>query len=52
MIDADEATRKKVCGGDQVDVCRIATREQLMIMARAAAAKSPRKPVLGVVIAK
>lgn len=52
MRDADEMTRKRVCGGEQVDICRIATREQLMIMARATAAKPPREPVLGVVIAK
>lgn len=52
IADADGATRKSICGGDQVEVCRIATREQLVVMARASAAKPPRDPVLGVVIAK
>ena len=49
---ADDAARKRICGADQVDVCRIATREQLTVMAHATAAKPPREPVLGVVIAK
>ena len=51
MADADDATRKSVCGSDQ-DVCRISTHEQLVIMARATAAKPPRDPVLSIVLAK
>lgn len=51
MADADEATRKRVCGA-QADVCRISTHEQLVAMARATAAKSPRDAMLGIVLAK
>lgn len=51
IADADDATRNNICGG-QVEVCRIATREELVVMARASAAKPPRDPVLGIVIAK
>lgn len=52
MMDADEATRKTTCGGEQAEVCRIATREHLAVMARASAAQAPRDPVLGVVVAR
>ena len=51
MADADDATRKRVCG-DQVDVCRISSHEQLLVMARATAAKQPSDPVLSIVLAK
>ena len=51
MSDADDATRKRVCG-DQVDVCRISSHEQLLVMARATAAKQPNDPVLSIVLAK
>ena len=51
MSDADETTRKSVCG-DQTDICRIANHEQLVVMARATAAKPPRDPVLGMVLAR
>ena len=52
MADADEATRRSVCGSDHPDVCRISSHEQLVIMARASATKPPRDPVLGVVLAR
>ncbi len=51
MSDADDATRKKVCG-DQVDVCRILSHDQLLVMARATAGKPPKDPVLGIVLTK
>ena len=52
MADVDDATRKKVCGSDFPDICQISTHEQLVIMARASAAKPPRDPVLSVVLAR
>jgi hypothetical protein len=51
MTDADDATRKRVCGSAE-DICRISTREQLVAMARATAEKPPHDPVLSVVLAK
>jgi hypothetical protein len=52
VADADDATRKSVCGAEHVEVCRISTHEQLVVMARATAAKPPRDQVLSVVLAK
>jgi hypothetical protein len=51
IADADDATRKRICGAD-ADVCRVSTHEQLVAMARATAAKPPREALLGVVLAK
>ena len=51
MADADDVTRKRACG-DQVDVCRISSHDQLLVMARATAGKPASDPVLGVVLAK
>jgi hypothetical protein len=48
----DDATRKTVCGGEQAEICLISTREQLLTMARATAAKPPRDAFLSVVLAK
>ena len=52
-MDADDVTRKAICGGDRPDgVCRVTTHEQLLTMARATAAKPPRNPALGVVLSR
>jgi hypothetical protein len=51
-LDADEATRKAICGTQSGDICWVTTRDQLLTMARATAAKPPRNPALGVVLSK
>jgi hypothetical protein len=51
-MDADEATRKAICGDRSSDICWITTREQLITMARATAAKPPRNAALGVVLSR
>lgn len=51
--DADEATRKAICGADLPEgICRVTTRDQLLILARATAAKPARNPALGVVMSR
>jgi hypothetical protein len=51
-MDADEATRKAICGDRSGEICWINTREQLLTMARATAAKPPRNAALGVVLSR
>jgi hypothetical protein len=51
-MDVDEPTRKAICGDRSVDICWVTTRDQLLIMARATAAKPPRNTALGVVLSK
>jgi len=51
-MDVDDATRKAICGERSEVVCWIATRDQLLTMARATAAKPPRNPALGVVLSR
>jgi hypothetical protein len=51
-MDADEATRKAICGDRSGDVCWITSREQLITMARATAAKPPHNAALGVVLSR
>jgi hypothetical protein len=51
-MDADEATRKKICGERSDGICQVATRDQLLTMARATAAKPPRNTALGVVLSR
>jgi hypothetical protein len=51
-MDADEATRKSNCGDRPVDICWVSTREQLLTLARATAAKPPRNAALGVVLSR
>ena len=51
--DADEATRKAICGTDRPEgLCTVSARDELMTLARATAAKPPKKPALGVVMAR
>jgi hypothetical protein len=50
--DADDATRKAICGDRQDDICMVTNHQQLATMARASAAKPPRNPALGVLLAK
>jgi hypothetical protein len=51
-MDADEATRKAICSDRSVDICWVATRDQLLTLARATAAKPPRNAALGVVLSR
>jgi hypothetical protein len=50
--DADEATRTANCSKETTDLCRIATHEHLVAMARAAAAKPVRDAALAVLVSK
>jgi hypothetical protein len=50
--DADEATRKGICGDRDDDRCVVRTHEQLVTLARATAAKPPRNTALGVVLSR
>lgn len=51
--DADETTRKAICGTDRPDgVCWVTARDELITLAQATAAKPPKKPALGVVVSK
>jgi len=50
--DADDATRKAICGDRQDDICMVTNRQQLVTLAHASAAKLPRNPALGVLLAK
>src|SRR5262245_23416396 len=51
-MDADEATRKAICGDRTVDICWITTRDQLLTLARVTAASPPRNAALGVVLSR
>jgi hypothetical protein len=51
-MDDDEATRKAICGDRSADICWVTTRDQLLTLARATAAKPPRNTALGVVLSK
>ena len=52
-MDADDATRKAICGAQEADgICRVNTQDKLITMARATAAKSPRNAALAVVLSK
>ncbi len=51
--DSDDATRNAVCGKDSPEgVCRIATHDQLVTLARATATKPVREAALGILVAK
>lgn len=51
--DADETTRNAICGTDRPEgICRVTARDELITLARATAAKPPKKPALGVVVSK
>jgi hypothetical protein len=51
--DTDEATRSPICGRDHPDgVCTVKTRDQLITLARATAAKPPQTAALGVVLSR
>ena len=51
--DVDDATRNAACGNEQSEgVCRIQSYDQLVILARATAAKPVRDFALGVILAK
>jgi hypothetical protein len=51
--DADETTRKEICGVDRPDgVCWVSARDELIMLARATAAKQPKKAALGVVMSR
>jgi hypothetical protein len=52
QADADEATRKAICADPASSICQVTTRDQLLTLARASAAKPPRSPALGVVLGK
>src|SRR5262245_17195553 len=51
-MDADEATRKAICGDRSADICWVTSRDQLLTLARATAAKPARNAALGVVLSK
>ncbi len=51
-MDADETTRKTICGDRSVDICWVTSRDHLLTLARATAAKPPRNAALGVVLSK
>ena len=51
-MDADEATRKKICGERSDSICSVTSRDQLLTMARATAAKPPSNAALGVVLSR
>jgi hypothetical protein len=48
----DDVTRKAICGDRSEVICWVSTRDQLLTMARATAAKPPRNPALGVVLSR
>jgi hypothetical protein len=50
--DVDDATRKAICGDRSEVICWVNTRDQLLTLARATAAKPPRNPALGVVLSR
>jgi hypothetical protein len=51
--DADDATRKAMCGANQQEgICRVGSFDQLVTLARATAAKPVRGAALGVVLTK
>jgi hypothetical protein len=49
-LDADEATRKAICGDRADGICSVTTRDQLLTLARATADKPLRNPAIGVVL--
>ena len=52
-MDADAAVRESACAKDEpVGICRIATHDDLLTLARATASKPVRDPALGVIVAK
>jgi hypothetical protein len=51
-MDTDEATRTTICSDRSSDICWVTTRDQLLTMARATAAKPPRNAALGVVLSR
>lgn len=51
-LDVDETTRKAICGDRSSDICWVTTRDQLLTMARATAAKPPRNAAIGVVLSR
>jgi len=52
-MDTDGTARTAICGSDHPDgICSVKTREQLVTLARATAAKPPRNAALGVVLSK
>lgn len=51
-MDADAATRKAACGTDQPEVCRVKTHDQLVMLAKATAAKPARDASLAVLLSK
>ena len=51
--DADEKTRNAICGTDRPDgICWVTARDELIVLAKASAAKPPKKPALGVVVSR
>jgi hypothetical protein len=50
QLDADDATRKAICGDGADSICEVTTRDQLLTLARATAAKPLRNPAIGVVL--
>lgn len=51
--DADERTRNAICGADRPDgICWVTARDELIVLAKASAAKPPKKPALGVVVSR
>ena len=52
-MDTDQDSRTAVCGSDHSDgICNVKTREQLIRLAHATAAKPPRNAALGVVLSR
>ena len=52
-MDADAAVRESACAKDEpAGICRIATHDDLLTLARATASKPVRDPALGVIVAK
>ncbi len=49
-LDANDATRKAVCGDRADGICEVTTRDQLLTLARATAAKPLRNPAIAVVL--
>jgi len=50
--DADEATRKKLCAAGGSDSCRVASRDDLLTLVRASAAKPELKGSLAILVAE
>jgi hypothetical protein len=48
----DNVNRKAICGDRSEVICWVSTRDQLLSLARATAAKPPRNPALGVVLSR